>query len=175
MKRVASTSLVSSACWRNVTLKTSNSFQWTFVCRFPIDRNTRHAWTKALRREGFEPKHRTVLCSCHFHPEDFDRTGQTVRLREGVVPSVFNFPDHLLEVCHNLLFITSLYSVPINSLCSPILNQLPLSPAAYFIQAVQDVSEGSRGVNARTGQDMWRTWPLKSVNLSMWNTFAEWM
>ncbi|XP_063048863.1 THAP domain-containing protein 2-like [Engraulis encrasicolus] len=63
--------------------------------RFPKEGSRRQAWVLALRREGFVPKQRTLLCSCHFLPEDFDRTGQTVRLREGAIPSVFTFPKHL--------------------------------------------------------------------------------
>ncbi|KAJ7998335.1 hypothetical protein DPEC_G00221630 [Dallia pectoralis] len=62
---------------------------------FPSDKQRRQSWTIALRREGFKPKDRTVLCSCHFRPEDFDKSGQTVRLRQGVTPSIFTFPDHL--------------------------------------------------------------------------------
>ena len=50
------------------------------------DKQRRQSWTIALRREGFEPKDRTLLCSCHFRPEDFDRTGQTIRLRQGPHP-----------------------------------------------------------------------------------------
>ncbi|RXN09799.1 THAP domain-containing 6-like protein [Labeo rohita] len=63
--------------------------------KFPSDKQRRQSWAIALRREGFEPKDRTVLCSCHFRPEDFDKTGQTVRLRQGAIPSIFKFPDHL--------------------------------------------------------------------------------
>ncbi|XP_050957050.1 THAP domain-containing protein 2-like [Labeo rohita] len=63
--------------------------------KFPSDKQRRQSWAIALRREGFKPKDCTVLCSCHFRPEDFDKTGQTVHLRQGAIPSIFKFPDHL--------------------------------------------------------------------------------
>ncbi|XP_010770253.1 THAP domain-containing protein 6-like [Notothenia coriiceps] len=57
---------------------------------FPKTGERRRQWEVALRRDGF------VSCgSEHFRSEDFDRTGQTVRLKDGVVPTVFNFPAHL--------------------------------------------------------------------------------
>uniref|UniRef100_A0A7N8XID9 THAP-type domain-containing protein n=1 Tax=Mastacembelus armatus TaxID=205130 RepID=A0A7N8XID9_9TELE len=55
-------------------------------------------WALSLRRKDFVPSDLSVICSSHFKPEDFDRTGQTARLKEGVVPSVFSFPDHLPKV-----------------------------------------------------------------------------
>uniref|UniRef100_A0A8C1QZH4 THAP-type domain-containing protein n=1 Tax=Cyprinus carpio TaxID=7962 RepID=A0A8C1QZH4_CYPCA len=48
-----------------------------------------------LRREGFSASESSVLCSEHFKPEDFDRTGQIVRIRDGAKPSIFSFPPHL--------------------------------------------------------------------------------
>ncbi|RXN15770.1 THAP domain-containing 6-like isoform X1 [Labeo rohita] len=75
--------------------------------RFPSDKQRRQSWAIALRREGFEPKDRTVLCSCHFRPEDFDKTGQTVRLRQGAIPSIFKFPDHLSKPSSSRLSRTS--------------------------------------------------------------------
>ncbi|KAG7508147.1 hypothetical protein JOB18_004183 [Solea senegalensis] len=62
---------------------------------FPKTRERRRKWEVALRRDSFAASDRTLLCSEHFRSEDFDRTGQTVRLRDGVVPSIFNFPAHL--------------------------------------------------------------------------------
>ncbi|XP_034054845.1 THAP domain-containing protein 6-like [Gymnodraco acuticeps] len=37
----------------------------------------------------------SVICSEHFKQDEFDRTGQIVRLRDGVIPSIFSFPVHL--------------------------------------------------------------------------------
>ncbi|XP_034088755.1 uncharacterized protein LOC117557164 [Gymnodraco acuticeps] len=65
------------------------------VVRFPKTGERRRQWELALRRDGFVSSGRTLLCSEHFRSEDFDRTGQTVRLKDGVVPTVFNFPAHL--------------------------------------------------------------------------------
>ncbi len=58
----------------------------------------RKKWEVALRREGFHASDSSVLCSQHFKQGDFDRTGQIVRLRDGVIPSVFSFPVHLQRV-----------------------------------------------------------------------------
>uniref|UniRef100_A0A3Q4GLI9 THAP domain-containing protein 6-like n=1 Tax=Neolamprologus brichardi TaxID=32507 RepID=A0A3Q4GLI9_NEOBR len=63
--------------------------------RFPKDKVKRQLWKRALKRRDFEPNDRSVVCSCHFKAEDFDRTGQTTRIREGVIPSVFLFTRHL--------------------------------------------------------------------------------
>ncbi|CAL8259511.1 unnamed protein product [Arctogadus glacialis] len=59
-------------------------------------------WEIALRRDGFAASDRTLLCSDHFRSEDFDRMEQTVRLKDGVVPTLFNFPAHLQRVCVSL-------------------------------------------------------------------------
>ncbi|KAF3844409.1 hypothetical protein F7725_007572, partial [Dissostichus mawsoni] len=55
----------------------------------------RKKWEVALRREGFTASESSVICSEHFKQDDFDRTGQIVRLRDGVIPSIFSFPVHL--------------------------------------------------------------------------------
>lgn len=60
--------------------------------RFPKDDKLRRRWEAALRRKGFAASASPRLCSDHFIQEHFDRTAQTVRLRAGAVPSVFNFP-----------------------------------------------------------------------------------
>ncbi|XP_024119561.1 THAP domain-containing protein 6 [Oryzias melastigma] len=61
--------------------------------KFPSELKLRRVWEVSVRRVPFVATNSSKLCSEHFKPEDFDRTGQTVRLREGVTPSVFNFPS----------------------------------------------------------------------------------
>ncbi|XP_045912061.1 THAP domain-containing protein 6-like [Micropterus dolomieu] len=60
---------------------------------FPTTGKMRRQWELALRRDGFVASDRTLLCSEHFRSED--RTGQNVRLKDGVVPNILNFPAHL--------------------------------------------------------------------------------
>ncbi|XP_062334125.1 THAP domain-containing protein 2-like [Osmerus eperlanus] len=62
---------------------------------FPKDTDLRKKWEVTLRRQGFTASGSLVLCSQHFQQGDLDRTGQIVRLRDGVIPSVFSFPVHL--------------------------------------------------------------------------------
>ncbi|XP_059212395.1 signal recognition particle 9 kDa protein isoform X1 [Centropristis striata] len=66
--------------------------------KFPKDKDMRKKWEVALRREGFTASHHSVVCSQHFKQADFDRMGQIVRLRDGVVPSLFSFPVHLQKL-----------------------------------------------------------------------------
>ncbi|XP_047218676.1 THAP domain-containing protein 6-like [Girardinichthys multiradiatus] len=76
-------------CTKRFTVQTRSS-GITFH-RFPKESGMKKRWVKALRRKGFSPSTASRICSEHFKQEDFDRTGQTVRLRDGVVPSVFSF------------------------------------------------------------------------------------
>ncbi|XP_075893574.1 THAP domain-containing protein 2-like [Nelusetta ayraudi] len=66
--------------------------------KFPKDKVLRKQWEVALRRDKFTASDSSVLCSEHFKEADFDRTGQIVRLKDGVIPSIFHFPDHLQRV-----------------------------------------------------------------------------
>ncbi|XP_059924534.1 THAP domain-containing protein 6-like [Gadus macrocephalus] len=66
--------------------------------KFPKDKDLRKKWEVALRREGFTASDYSVVCSQHFKQAEFDRTGQIVRLRDGVIPSLFNFPVHLQKL-----------------------------------------------------------------------------
>ncbi|KAJ8254807.1 hypothetical protein GJAV_G00197550 [Gymnothorax javanicus] len=64
--------------------------------RFPKDPVRRLQWCSALRSQSIDhqlwvPTKNSVLCSLHFTPDMFDRTGQTVRLRESAIPTIFDF------------------------------------------------------------------------------------
>jgi len=65
------------------------------LCRFPKDEEIRRQWVVNVRRENWKATDSSVLCSSHFEEGCFDRTGQTVRLRDGAIPTIFDFPQHL--------------------------------------------------------------------------------
>nr|XP_054933828.1 uncharacterized protein LOC129387969 [Dermacentor andersoni] len=87
------------------------------VHKFPSDRATREAWTRAVPRKDFSPTKYTVLCEKHFLPSDYlkttsytdVKTGKVVevamknmRLKKTAVPSLFpNCPAYLSrpQVC----------------------------------------------------------------------------
>lgn len=74
--------------------------------RFPLkDVVTLKKWVVAMRRENFTPSASSRLCSDHFRTEDFQvRPGAVSRwLKEGAVPSVFEFPDHLKVQAMNIV------------------------------------------------------------------------
>ncbi|MEE6469765.1 hypothetical protein FKM82_008761 [Ascaphus truei] len=65
--------------------------------RFPSNLKRRTEWLQHVNRENFSPSLHTFLCSKHFEEPCFDRTGQTVRLRVDAVPTIFIYPQHMLE------------------------------------------------------------------------------
>ncbi|XP_078393033.1 THAP domain-containing protein 2-like isoform X2 [Cetorhinus maximus] len=65
------------------------------MARFPSNPRRRTEWIRLVRRENFKPSKHTFLCSKHFEQTCFDRTGQTRRLREDAVPTIFDFPPHM--------------------------------------------------------------------------------
>lgn len=66
--------------------------------RFPKNPKKRARWASLMKRgKDWSPQEYDRVCSCHFREEDFDRTGQTVRLRNGVEPC--SDQVHLKKVC----------------------------------------------------------------------------
>ncbi|KAM4795911.1 THAP domain-containing protein 2-like [Rhinophrynus dorsalis] len=86
------TSCAAFGCTNNAKRDKSVSFH-----RFPSNIKRRTEWLKYVNRENFFPGFNTFLCSKHFEESCFDRTGQTVRLRENAVPTIFIYPDQMLE------------------------------------------------------------------------------
>ena len=52
-------------------------------------------WIANMHRAGFTCSRKSVLCSDHFEESCFDRTGQTIRLRSGSIPTIFNLPGSI--------------------------------------------------------------------------------
>ncbi|PSN33423.1 hypothetical protein C0J52_22592 [Blattella germanica] len=55
---------------------------------FPRNEVRRQKWLAAIQRSNWTPPSHAVICSVHFEEKYFDRTGQTVRLRENSVPTL---------------------------------------------------------------------------------------
>ncbi|XP_054716841.1 THAP domain-containing protein 1-like [Uloborus diversus] len=56
-------------------------------------------WILNVRRKDWYPSRRSVLCSDHFEPDAFDRSGLIVRMKPDAVPTIFAFPPHLVKEC----------------------------------------------------------------------------
>ncbi|XP_030891455.1 THAP domain-containing protein 6 isoform X2 [Leptonychotes weddellii] len=67
---------------------------------FPTDENVKRKWVLAMKRLDvnaagiWEPKKGDVLCSRHFKKTDFDRSAPNIKLKPGVIPSIFDSPSH---------------------------------------------------------------------------------
>ncbi|KAK7886517.1 hypothetical protein WMY93_026138 [Mugilogobius chulae] len=90
-------SLGLSKCTEHQNKIRGNYFSQLFfgTLRFSKDREFRRKWERATKRDRFIASDSSVLCSTHFMEGDMDRTGQCVRVRQGIIPSVFSFPPHL--------------------------------------------------------------------------------
>ncbi|XP_045470797.1 THAP domain-containing protein 1-like [Harmonia axyridis] len=62
---------------------------------FPSDSKLRSQWVLALKRNNFQPSKFSTLCSKHFIDSDIVRDFGKIKLREGTIPSIFDFPEHL--------------------------------------------------------------------------------
>ncbi|XP_054584270.1 THAP domain-containing protein 6 isoform X3 [Eptesicus fuscus] len=76
---------------------------------FPTDENVKRKWVLAMKRLDvnaagiWEPKKGDVLCSRHFKKTDFDRSTPNIKLKPGVIPSIFDFPSHLQEHSYSVM------------------------------------------------------------------------
>uniref|UniRef100_A0A3Q2UEV3 THAP-type domain-containing protein n=1 Tax=Fundulus heteroclitus TaxID=8078 RepID=A0A3Q2UEV3_FUNHE len=113
----------SCAAWKCTNRFTEQTRSAGISFHFPKDKALRKQWETAMRREGFSTSPSSMLCSEHFRAEDFDRTGQTVRIRAGSVPSVFSFPAHLCKSVATRTSQTSKRAQELLSLDSPYLVQ----------------------------------------------------
>lgn len=71
----------------------------TMIHRLPQDLLLRKQWIFAMRRENFKPSKHARICSKHFTPDSFITCpwSSNKRLRSDAVPSIFNFPSHLIK------------------------------------------------------------------------------
>jgi len=75
------------------------------IHRFPnktLDRDRYAQWVGKCRRVGV-PSKWALVCSAHFSEECMDRTGNTVRVRPGSIPTIFELPPRLQVFSLSLL------------------------------------------------------------------------
>ena len=64
--------------------------------RFPLkDKELCQKWVIATKRDGFVPTEASYICSDHFTKDNY-LFSNSKRLKQNNVPSVFNFPEHLM-------------------------------------------------------------------------------
>lgn len=83
-------------CNNRCTNIEKNSAEKITFHKIPKDEKRRKEWIRAVCRKDWEASARSAICSVHFRQEDIDRSSLVcVRLREGVIPSVFpTFPTY---------------------------------------------------------------------------------
>jgi len=84
------------------------------MCRLPKTNNDLQLkWINRIQRwrPNWSPNKWSYVCSLHFKPEDFDRTGLCVRLRDGVAPSVFQAPAPSVSHCRRQPTTRTNYSI----------------------------------------------------------------
>lgn len=80
--------------------------------RFPADDNQRAAWIRAVQRidpktkREWQPTKYSVICSCHFLPEDFRLDRGVTLLKPGVVPTVFNITHEQVRHLQQILSVS---------------------------------------------------------------------
>ncbi|XP_064818198.1 uncharacterized protein LOC135535687, partial [Oncorhynchus masou masou] len=69
---------------------------FSYVNSFPKrDPKRIKEWVGQMKWKDWQPTPHSLLCSEHFEERCMDRTGQTVRLRDDAIPTIFAFPSHL--------------------------------------------------------------------------------
>ena len=63
--------------------------------RFPLNNEELcKKWIVATKRDNVVPTMASYICSKHFTTDDY-RFSDSKKVKEGSIPSVFNFPEHL--------------------------------------------------------------------------------
>ncbi|XP_071448283.1 uncharacterized protein [Hetaerina americana] len=69
--------------------------------RFPKNDYLRKCWERVVGGENWTAPPGAILCSAHFEPDNFDKSGKLVKLNKGAIPSIFpnsERNDHLEQL-----------------------------------------------------------------------------